>query len=525
MLKQVRAWVEERTGLESGIAHFLNEDIPASSGWHQVFGSMALFMFLVQVFTGIMMALNYAPTTAEAHSSLRYILTELTAGRLMRGLHHWGASMMICIVVLHMVQVFLWGAYKKPREATWMLGVVLLLLTLGFGLTGYLLPWDNRAYWGTVVTTQIAAKAPVMGPYILTLLGSEDGQIGAVTFARFYAAHVLILPAVTALLVFLHVYLVRRHGVAPAPVETAPPIKFYPRQVFKDTVAIFAMFALLFVLAVAVRVPLGKLADPNDVTYIPRPEWYFLFLFQVLKYFEGPLEIVGSMVLPGLAVLLLFLTPFIDRGKAIALRQRTGAIGVLVLSLIGWGALTAAALSTTPHRDSWKGFTAEEMAAIGTFRQAACWQCHSSTPGDSRPGPNLADIAVLRDRDWLVGHFKQASGPAGQGVKDLQWRRLATFLPKLDDENVESLHRTPQSLVNGAMVYQQNNCGACHQINGAGMKSGPPLNGVAKRWDRKWMEEHFLDPESKSPGTIMPAYKFSPADMTAMLDYMMSLTD
>jgi mono/diheme cytochrome c family protein len=102
---------------------------------------------------------------------------------------------------------------------------------------------------------------------------------------------------------------------------------------------------------------------------------------------------------------------------------------------------------------------------------------------------------------------------------------LATFLPKLDDENVESLHRTPQSLVNGAMVYQQNNCGACHQINGAGMKSGPPLNGVAKRWDRKWMEEHFLDPESKSPGTIMPAYKFSPADMTAMLDYMMSLTD
>jgi ubiquinol-cytochrome c reductase cytochrome b subunit len=336
---------------------------------------------------------------------------------------------------------------------------------------------------------------------------------------------VLILPAVTALLVFLHVYLVRRHGVAPAPVETAPPIKFYPRQVFKDTVAIFAMFALLFVLAVAVRVPLGKLADPNDVTYIPRPEWYFLFLFQVLKYFEGPLEIVGSMVLPGLAVLLLFLTPFIDRGKAIALRQRTGAIGVLLLSLIGWGALTAAALSTTPHRDSWKGFTAEEMAAIGTFRQAACWQCHSSTPGDSRPGPNLADIAVLRDRDWLVGHFKQASGPAGQGVKDLRWRQLATFLPKLDDENVESLHRTPQSLVNGAMVYQQNNCGACHQINGAGMKSGPPLNGVAKRWDRKWMEEHFLDPESKSPGTIMPAYKFSPADMTAMLDYMMSLTD
>ena len=525
MIKSARAWIEDRTGLESGINHFLNEDIPASSGWHQVFGSIAMFLFLVQAFTGIMLAMNYAPTTSEAHSSLRYILTEFTAGRLMRGLHHWGASMMICIVVLHMLQVFLWGGYKKPREATWMLGVVLLLLTLGFGLTGYLLPWDNRAYWGTVVTTQIAAKAPFMGPYILTLLGSQDGQIGAVTFARFYGAHVLILPAVTALLIFLHVYLVRRHGVAPAPVETAPPIKFYPRQVFKDTVAIFVTFAVLFSLAVAVRVPLGKLADPTDVSFIPRPEWYFLFLFELLKYFEGPLEIVGSMVLPGIAVMLLFLTPFIDRGKAIRLRQRTGAIGVLLLAVIGWGGLTAAAVSSTPHRDAWKGFSAEEMAAVGNFRRADCWKCHASSPGESRPGPNLADISVLRDRDWLVKHFKDSSGEAGRGIRDIQWKQLAAFLPKLDDDNVASLHAIPQSLVAGAAVYQQNNCGACHFINGVGMKTGPPLNGVAKRWDRKWMEEHFVDPESKSPGTIMPAYKFSPADMTAILDYMMYLTE
>ncbi len=153
-------WIEHRTGLETLVRNFLYEDIPASSGWRHVLGSVALFSFLVQAFTGILLAFNYAPTPGDAYNSVRYIVTELTAGRLMRGLHHWGASMMVVVVVLHMTQVFVWGAYKKPREATWLAGCVLLLLTLGFGLTGYLLPWDQKAYWGTVVATQIAGSAP-----------------------------------------------------------------------------------------------------------------------------------------------------------------------------------------------------------------------------------------------------------------------------------------------------------------------------------------------------------------------------
>src|SRR6476620_8817403 len=245
----MKAWLENRTGIQTAVQKFLYEDIPASSGWRHVLGSVAVFMFLVQAFTGALLAFNYAPTPGEAYNSLRYILTELTGGRLIRGLHHWGASMMIVVVVLHMVQVFLWGAYKKPREATWMIGVVLLLLTLGYGLTGYLLPWDNRAYWGTVVATQIAGSAPGAGPYVSQLLGGEGG-IGVVTFARFYAIHVLILPPITMMLIGVHVYLVRRHGVAPAPDdETRTKKKFYPEQVFKDTVAIFVAFAILFALA------------------------------------------------------------------------------------------------------------------------------------------------------------------------------------------------------------------------------------------------------------------------------------
>src|SRR5215210_4408219 len=241
--RRVLDWLEERTGLPSAISHFMEEDIPASAGWHQVFGSVALFCFMIQMVTGILLAFNYAPTPGEAYNSVKYIITELTGGRMIRGLHHWGASMMIIVVVLHMIQVFVYGAYKKPREATWMVGIVLLLVVLGYGLTGYLLPWDNRAYWGTVVATKIAASAPLAGPYLTRLLGGE-GEIGVVTFARFYALHVLLLPPATMLLIAVHIYLVRKHGVAPAPDDNAPKKKFYPEQVFKDTVAIFAAFVI-----------------------------------------------------------------------------------------------------------------------------------------------------------------------------------------------------------------------------------------------------------------------------------------
>src|SRR5215472_7801800 len=261
MKKRIDQFVEafdHRTGLHTALRKFLYEEIPQSSGWHQVFGSVALFLILIQFFTGAMLAFNYAPTTGEAYNSLRYILTEVTAGRLMRGLHHWGASMIIVVVVMHMVQVFLWGAYKKPREGTWMIGCVLLLLTLAYGLTGYLLPWDNRAYWGTVVATQIGSTVPLMGPYVTRVLGSANG-IGVVTFARFYAVHVLLLPPTTMLLIGLHVYLVRKHGVVPSLGDELKPKRvFYPQQVFKDTVAIFVAFTILFTLAIAAKVPLER---------------------------------------------------------------------------------------------------------------------------------------------------------------------------------------------------------------------------------------------------------------------------
>jgi ubiquinol-cytochrome c reductase cytochrome b subunit len=346
-MHKIIEWLENRTGIETAIRSFLYEDIPASSGWHQIIGSTAVFFFVIQVFTGGLLAFNFAATPGDSYNSVRYIMLELTGGKLIRGLHHWGASMMLIIVVLHMVQVFIYGAYKKPREATWMVGVVLLLIVLVFGLTGYLLPWDNRAYWGTVVTTQITGSAPVLGPYLTRLLGSEEG-VSRVTFSRFYAAHTILLPPLVIILIGIHIFLVRKHGVAPAVGDIAPRKKFFPGQVFKDTIGVATAFIILFVLAVVAEAPLGKLADPTDTSFTPRPEWYFLFLFQTIKFFKGPLEVLGAVVLPGVAVLTLFLVPFIDRGPLVRLGKRTFAFAAVFLAALAWTSLTAAAVMTTP---------------------------------------------------------------------------------------------------------------------------------------------------------------------------------
>jgi ubiquinol-cytochrome c reductase cytochrome b subunit len=540
-LEKLGAWLDHRTGVQTAARQFLYEEIPASSGWRQVFGSVAVFLFLVQVFTGALLAFNFAPTPGDSYNSLRYILTEVTGGRLMRGLHHWGASMMVVVVLLHMAQVFLYGAYKKPREVTWVAGVGLLLLTLAYGLTGYLLPWDNRAYWGTVVATQIAAQAPVVGPYVARLLGGE-GPVGVVTFARFFGLHVLLLPPATMALIGLHVYLVRKHGVAPMPGDEARPAKpFYPVQVFKDTLAIFIAFAILFTMAAAVRVPLEQLADPSDTNYIPRPEWYFLFLFQTLKLFTGPLEVVGSVVLPGLAILALVATPFLDRGPMMAVRRRTVAIGFVALAAIGWAGLTAAAVAGTPRAEvvavdysgptDWLQLTPEEMAGVAYFREERCATCHTLGDSGGKVGPDLTRIPIRKNAAWMLEHFKRPSAmrpgtsmPPIQ-LSDGQLNALAAYLLKLNPKNAAALESAPDFAARGAQVYQANQCGMCHAINGSGMSVGPGLNGVAKRRSREWVAQHFADPQKLSPGTMMPPYRFSPQDLENLTAYLFALPE
>jgi quinol-cytochrome oxidoreductase complex cytochrome b subunit len=536
MHNKIIEWLEHRTGIQTAIKDFLYEDIPASSGWHQVIGSMAVFFFIIQVFTGSLLAFNYAPTPGEAYNSVKYIMTELTGGSLIRGLHHWGASMMLIIVVLHMLQVFLYGAYKKPREATWMMGVVLLLITLAFGLTGYLLPWDNRAYWGTVVTTQIAGQAPIAGPYLTRLLG---GSVGNVTFSRFYALHTVLLPPLTMILIGIHIYLVRKHGVTPAVDDTAPRRKFFPEQVFKDTVGVAIGFLILFMMAVFARVPLGRLADPTDTTFVPRPEWYFLFLFQTLKFFKGPLEAVGSVVLPGVALLALFLIPFIDRGPLVRLGKRTFAFTFAALALLAWTGLTTAAIMTTPktteadetapgaeNLQAWQQLTPEELQGLAFFRKENCKACHPGA-GKRGIGPDLTQmIPAHRTAAWMIPHFKNpaqvvpGSSMPPVHLDDAGLNALSAFVLKLTPQSEQAVLSTPDFVVQGALIYQTNHCDACHQIMGAGQKLGPPLDGVGERRDRAWLEKHFQDPKSTSPGSIMPPYKFTPQEMDAICKYL-----
>lgn len=543
-MRKIIDWIEHRTGLETAIKNFLYEDIPASSGWHQIIGSAAVFFFIIQVFTGGLLAFNFAPQPGDSYNSVRYIMTELTGGRLIRGLHHWGASMMLIIVVLHMIQVFLYGAYKKPREATWMVGCVLLLITLVFGLTGYLLPWDNRAYWGTVVTTQITASAPGLGPYLTRLLGSEAG-VSRVTFSRFYALHTILLPPLVIILIGIHIYLVRKHGVAPAVGDNAPRRKFFPEQVFKDTVGVAVAFIILFTLAVVAEAPLGRLADPTDTTFIPRPEWYFLFLFQTIKFFKGPLEVLGAVVLPGIAVLILFLVPFIDRGPMVRLGKRTFAFSLVILGALAWTGLTVAAVKTTPPNpeengliatsesetsiQAWQHLSPEELQGLALFRKENCKACHPGG-GNKGIGPDLTKLpADHRNAAWLVPHFQNpskvvpgSSMPPVQ-LKDAELNALSAFVLKLTPENEGSIMAAPDYVVQGALVYQENHCNSCHQIAGVGQKLGPALDGVGERHDRAWLEQHFRDPQGTSKGTIMPPYKFSDAEMDAICKYLLQL--
>jgi len=422
-----------------------------------------------------------------------------------------------------------------------MVGVVLLVVTLAYGLTGYLLPWDNRAYWGTVVTTRIAAQAPVLGPYLVRLLGGQ-GEVGVVTFARFYGLHVLLLPPATLLLFAVHVYLVRKHGVAPEPGDEVRPVKkFFPEQVFRDTVAIFIAFAILFVMAVAVRVPLEQLADPTDTTYIPRPEWYFLFLFQTLKLFEGPLEVVGSVVLPMLAILALVLVPFIDRGRMRKVTQRTFAGAVVVLAGIGWAGLTAAAIVTTPkpaiaeqidfsQPTDWLQLSPVELAGVGYFRQENCGSCHTLGDGKPKIGPDLA-AGTRKSAAWMIEHFRHPSamvpGTAMPPIQlsDAQLNTLAAFLLKLNPRNAEGLQSAPDFAVEGAVIYQSSQCGSCHMVNGVGVKLGPALNGLKQRRNEQWVENHFRNPQSLSPGSIMPPYRFPPSQMEKIVAYLFVLPD
>ena len=328
-------WLDERTGVKEITREALDEPIRGGARWAYVFGSVLLFLFATQVVTGIFLSLYYAPTADHAHASVSYIQKAVPGGALLRGLHHYGATAMVILAVAHLAQTFLFGAYKKKRELLWGAGVMMLLIILAFSFTGYLLPWDQAAYFGTKVGTSIAGEIPVVGSaQQRVMLGGND--LTTTTLSRFFTTHVFLLPLALAGLVGLHLYLFRRATPA-GPFHNRDDKKierFYPKQAFKDSIAILICFVALVAMAKYYPAELGPVADPTS-DYLARPPWYFMPLFQLLKYSPGKWAIVPTVILPAVLFGALFLLPFFDRSEERHPFKRPLATLLLVLVIGG----------------------------------------------------------------------------------------------------------------------------------------------------------------------------------------------
>ena len=424
MLKLLIDWLDERIKVRDLGRTFADRPIPGGSSWFYVLGASLIFIFSLQMVTGIFLAMYYAPTPDHAYASVKFIQEVAPFGSFVRGLHHWGASFMMVLVAFHMVRVFVFGSYKKPREIVWVLGVGLIALVGGFAFTGYLLPWDQKAYWATVVGTNVAGTVPVVGGTLLRIIRGGT-ELGAFSLSRFFAIHTYILPWSLALLAGMHVFLLERAGAGGiwnaadrVPYRSEP---LFPNQLFKDTVFILLVFLVLASLAILLPAPLEPQADPTDSSYNPRPEWYFYFVFQMLRIFEGKFELVGTVILPNLAGAVLLLLPFLDRSpeRNPAKRKRMMAAGALVVTTVL--ALTIAG-ARAPIVNAPAVTSPSVLAGRALYAKSGCSACHSIHGKGGKIGPDLTHVAARRpDVEWHLRHFRnpQAVTPG-------------SIMPKLD---------------------------------------------------------------------------------------------
>jgi len=335
-------WIEQRTRGRSLADALLHVRIPAEART-LYFGGSALFLFGIQVATGTLLALYYKPTPAAAYDSVLSVMSDVSFGWLIRSIHHWAANLMILLVVLHLLRVFFQAAYKYPRELTWLFGIGLFGVTMVFGFTGYLLPWDQRAYWATVVGTEIAGFVPLIGEQLLLLLrGGID--VTEATLSRFFGLHVLVLPLALAGLLAVHLTLVHQLGLAnpkrPDPRGREPEGRttpFFPNYILDELIAWYILLALLVVLASIFPAGLEDKANALETPAHTKPEWYFLAVYEFLKLVP---RIVGIM-LPIVGLGLLTVLPFLDRNPEVLARRRKIAVGVATAILVGAVALTA----------------------------------------------------------------------------------------------------------------------------------------------------------------------------------------
>jgi len=418
----------DRIGWEEHLRPFLYKKLPAKTGWSAVLGSLSAMLFGLMVVTGVLLAMYYNPSPDKAYQSVEYIMKDAPLGYLVRGLHHWGAGVMVLVVFIHLLATFFSGAYKAPREITWVIGVCLLIVTLALGFTGYLLPWDMKAFWATVVSTNIPKDIPAVGGFLTRMILGGDGVSG-LTLTRFYAIHTMLLPALLAVFALIHIYLVRIHGMseadAPQPQADLPVYRFHPEHTWRCSLVFLAVLLLLVILSLTAGVAQEQVAGTLVDSYLPRPEWYFMWLFQLLTYFPGSLEVVGSLAVPTVGLVLLFGLPFLSKSvsgpRPLALALGVSlTLSIVFLSLTGFeGARPYGEIIPVPAA----GLSDQQGRGLYLYADKECAYCHQiGGKGGHRTGPDLANMAAKGRTPEELAKF----------VKDPQAAKPSSIMPKYD---------------------------------------------------------------------------------------------
>jgi ubiquinol-cytochrome c reductase cytochrome b subunit len=468
-------WIDVRTGIKSISKTALDEPIPGGAGWAYVFGSGLLFIFLLQAITGVSLALYYTPTAETAHTSVAYITKQVAGGAFLRSLHSYGSSAMIIVLALHFLQTFFYGSFKGRRELLWLSGATLSFLVLGMGFTGYLLPWDQKAYFATAVGTNVAGEVPIIGNLLTRFLRAGD-TIGTLTISRFYVAHVFLIPAAIIAFIGAHVFLFRKAGPAGPPSEDpiAPKLKtetFYPRQVLMDMGFALLVMAVLSGLSYLCPVTLGPIANPADAHFLPRPEWYYLPMFEWLKFWEGPTVVIGIVVIPGLIAGAFFLMPFLDR--KLERKPWRRPIPALAVAMVIAG-----------------------MVFLGVKSQI-----------DDKQGPIAAQLALQHEQEdaYSKAPFEPYFG-AADGV---------TLAAPSGPQN--------PLVAEGKAIFTQRGCAGCHGPTGGGTSAAPTLVGVTTKYHGDNLIALLHNPNARMRAGQMPAVDASPSDMSALVAYLGAL--
>jgi ubiquinol-cytochrome c reductase cytochrome b subunit len=464
LLKKLGDWFDGRLQLAQSLKETMEHRVPReTASWFYVFGSAALTVFGLQLVTGILLALVYVPSGAEAWNSLQVLNHQITLGWFIRALHGWGSNFMLAIVLIHMVQVFLFGAYKFPRELTWIIGVLLLLLTLGMAFTGQVLRFDQDAYWGLGIGASISSRIPVLGPWIVNLLLGGPIIAGA-TLSRFFALHVFVIPGSLLAFVSLHLLLVLKLGINEWPmpgrlVRRATYLKEYHELTQKDGVPfvpgaigkdlVFSSLILLAIAACAVAFgPFGPSGqpDPTIIQTVPRPDYFFLWLYAVLSLLPPSMETPALLIGPAIVLVVLLALPFVSGEGEKSWRRRPIAVLTILLLAVALGTFTRLAGNApwSPVMNAWSkdpipaeylsGRTAKERQGALVFQAKQCHNCHALGGIGGQRGPALDQVALQLTQDQLVRQVIQGGGnmPAyGKNLSPAETTALVAFLETL----------------------------------------------------------------------------------------------